>query len=72
MRKTNLLLASVVFGGGLLLASTPATASGLLACTESQKSYARTVIGDVCGSGGGTAYIVCDGANISFKGVICN
>lgn len=72
MRKLNLLLSAFVVAGGASLAvSTPASAADVKACSDSQVSYVQGEIYELCGSQGGTAYVICDGANISFQSVHC-
>jgi hypothetical protein len=62
----------VVLAGGLSLSTaTPASAS-VFACTSNQVTYVRSVITDVCGSDGGSARVVCDGADVDFVSVSCN
>jgi hypothetical protein len=62
--------ALTVMGGGLLL-STPASADPYFACSESQKTYVRGEISDVCGSQGGSAIVTCDGSSIQFHSISC-
>jgi hypothetical protein len=75
MSKFRFLLTSVsalaVLAGGAVL-STPASATAFLACSDRQVDYVIDEIYDVCGSGGGSATVVCDGANIQFRSITCN
>jgi hypothetical protein len=75
MQKARFVLpaasALVLLAGSALLA-TPATAADFFACTESQKTYVRSVVSDVCGSDGGTGYMTCDGADVDIVGIRCN
>jgi hypothetical protein len=75
MRNARLFLstasAAIVLAGGLSL-STAAPAQAAARCSSGQVTYVQGVISGVCGSGGGTAIVVCDGANVSFESVVCN
>lgn len=76
MSKFRFLLSSVsaftVLAGGAVL-STPASATApYFACSENQIDYVIGEIYDVCGSGGGSATVVCDGSNVRFRSVTCN
>jgi hypothetical protein len=76
MSKFRFVLSSVsafvVLAGGAVL-STPASATATyFACSDRQVDYVIDEIYDVCGSGGGSATVVCDGANIQFRSITCN
>ncbi len=70
--RINLACAAVTLAGGVLLGTTPAQAAEPVACSDAQKAYMRQVAYSVCGSGGGTTYATCNGANIMIEGVVCN
>lgn len=70
--RLQLLAAAVILAGGAVLATEPANASRLMACSEFQKAYMRDVAGAVCGDRGGTTYAECSGMNINIVAVVCN
>lgn len=75
MNKPRIFLSALstltVLAGGAIL-STPAQAAEVFACSERQVDYVIGEIYDVCGSGGGSATVVCDGSNVRFRSVNCN
>ena len=76
MRNARLFLstasAAIVVAGGLSLFTAAPAHAAMRACSSGQVTYVQGVIGDVCGSSGGTAIVVCDGANVSFNSISCN